>query len=132
MKEYKITFWKVIKPSIGIICSLILFLCLIWGIILDSYYKGECVPNYIIEIALFFIFITFVPNLILGLNYCIEDRKKKLVVDSNKKIVIISKNKIEETFSFVDISKVIKVEVSSSRYKEFTTTAPWKFFIITK
>lgn len=128
MKVYKITFWKVIKPSINIIVTLIFFLGFMGILMLGLHYRDGHIPIFLVALTIFLVLLFCVPNLVLHVNYFKEDRKKELSIDFINKKVTLSRNGNGKVFFLKDIVKVVRISVRSLESNEFKTTAPWRYF----
>lgn len=128
MKVYKITFWKVIKPSINIIVPLIFFLGFMGILMLGLHYRDGHIPIFLVALTIFLVLLFCVPNLVLHVNYFKEDRKKELSIDFINKKVTLSRNGNGKVFFLKDIVKVVRISVRSLESNEFKTTAPWRYF----
>jgi len=128
MKEYKITLWKFLMPSIKISLLLIFFLFLMLLLMLGIYYKNGYIPTFLLVITIVWFLLFSVPNLLLHINYYKNDRGKKLYIDFNRKKIIILKGGIEKNISFKDVVKVEKVGICPSISYTIDTIAAWKYF----
>ncbi|MFO7978671.1 MAG: hypothetical protein R6U64_08430 [Bacteroidales bacterium] len=132
MEEYKVTLWKMLKPNIGIMLSLLFFLCFMGLIMLSSFSQNGYIPDLTIIVTIVVVIVFGGPGFILHLNYYKEDQKKKLIVDFNDKLITVCKDGLEKRFHFDEIARVEKTGMVPSRSYKYSTTAPWRYFYFYK
>ncbi|MBW6499322.1 MAG: hypothetical protein K0B09_13100 [Bacteroidales bacterium] len=128
MRNFKLTLWKFIKPSVQTIFVVIFFLCIMGVLMQGLLLRDGSVPPFLIGLTIVCVILLCVPNLILHINYYKEDRKKKIFIDFKKEVIKISVDEKEESFFFQDIVKVVKTGLYHSKSDRQLTTAPWRFF----
>lgn len=128
MKTYKITFWKCIKPSFNVALTTLVFIFLMSILMMEAYLKGAYIPPYMIIITVLWIVILCGPNLVLHINYYLNDRGLTICIDSKKKKISIRKKTGEIEFCFKDIANIVKSGLITEDNKVVITSTAWGHF----
>ncbi len=107
---------------------LILFLSLMFMLMIYFFYYEKFVPIPLIGITVVIALLNIVSNLVLHVNYYKEDKRKKILIDSENEIIKITKNGNEKIFYYNEIIKVTKIEATSSKLSRYTSSISWRLF----
>jgi len=129
--KYKVNFISFIKPCILPVFLFLLFVLLYIPIIIFTKNSERYLVPWIVGIC--WISITFIPIIILHINYYFNDRKKQLVINNlKKKLSLIQEDQIKEiSYNEIEVVEKYSADLFFSRLP-FKTYYYYKIIIKNK